>query len=125
MSIFLLLHRVAPPLPLAAPVDGYMCKQSRRGNWQQRWFTFRSPSMVYWKHRPLPAQAQEPPDAVIDLRRVRRLAVDGLQMALTFSTRTYNIKCATPAPTRTNKTKQHALCTNETSRIELRIPTQH
>ena len=77
--------------PLATPVDGYMYKQSRRGNWQQRWFTFRSPSMVYWKHRPV-QNTEEAPDAVIDLRRVRNLAIDNLVMALTFSTRTYNIK---------------------------------
>jgi hypothetical protein len=59
------------------PADGFMLKQSRRGNWQSRWFSFRNPSLVYWKHEPKP---DEPPDVVIDLRRVRRLNVEGLEV---------------------------------------------
>jgi len=51
--------------------------------------------MVYWKHRPAVRNTEEPPDTIIDLRRVRDITIDDLVMALTFSTRTYNIKYAT------------------------------
>ena len=53
---------------------------------------------MYWKHKP--PSSEEVPDAVIDLRRVRRLSVDGLEMALKFSSRTYTIKAGDEAQIR-------------------------
>ena len=87
--------RKAAPAATAAesPVDGFMLKLSRRGNWQRRWFAFRSPSMIYWKAQP--ATPDEQPDAVIDLRRLKKLVIDSdLVMVLEFSSRTYTIKVA-------------------------------
>jgi hypothetical protein len=121
-----LFRNTARIVAVKAPQDGFMMKQSRRGNWQRRWFAFRSPNLVYWRREPAWAAAaalfaaaeglgivgsadpvkgagqgsaaaeEDPPDATIDLRRVRRLKVDpaALVMVLKFSSRTYHIKAA-------------------------------
>lgn len=66
------------PRTLITPKDGYMLKKSSHGNWQSRWMSFQAPNhLVYFRHQPA-AGVNEDPDALIDLRRVRRLTFDDM-----------------------------------------------
>jgi hypothetical protein len=39
---------------------------------QERWFEYRAPYLMYWKHQPVPGSDEDgAPDAAIDLRRTR------------------------------------------------------
>ena len=88
-----------PSVPPLLPTSGFMSKLSRKGQWQERWFAFRLPGMmVYWKRRPEDPDLVSP-DAIIDLRRVRRLTTtkEGA-FVLKFSSRNYSVKATGGRP---------------------------
>ena len=63
------------------PSDGYMEKKSSRGTWQSRWMAFQAPyHLCYWKTQPSTSVngVADDPDAIIDLRRVRRLTFESM-----------------------------------------------
>ena len=69
-----LLHRRWPSFSYALLMPLLSTSNPHRppSSIQERWFEYRAPYLMYWKHEPVPGSAEDgAPDAAIDLRRIR------------------------------------------------------